>query len=383
MSENQKSKKDKSQKYAVLSEKSWKYSKTATPEDLINDLRNLQKSNPESYISRNFYRENGRFSDATWSKHFGTFLEFRRQAGLEVSRQQHQLERQVAKQASVDHYREFYHTEVLPYHLKYEKDHKNDIVTMMVCSDLHDLEVDQFALSVFLDQAKLIQPDIIIFNGDIYDLYEFSKFEKDPRLCKPVERMKFVRDRIWKAIREVCPNTQIDFIIGNHEYRLLRLFADSNPYLKVVLSDFVGLKMSDIFGLDEFQINLQSKLDLACYNQKDITKQLDQNFKVYFDCFVANHKTSDRFAISGTNGHHHRGEVRSFTNLMNGVQNRCTWVQTPALHKIDAVYIDGLSQANMGFSVVHLSKGSKEVIQQLHFINQTWAHINGKIYRRK
>lgn len=358
-------------------------SKSPLKPELIKDILALQKKYQDKYISRNFYREYGKFTETEWSKVFGKFSEFRKQAGLDTTRQQNKLEGQIARQASVDHYREYFESQVMPYHLKYEKDHKKDIITMMVCSDIHDLETDRFTLSVFLDQCYITQPDIIIFNGDIYDMYEFSRFEKDPRLCRPIERMKFVHDKIWKAVRQACPKAQIDFIIGNHEYRLLRLFADANPYFKVVLSDFVGLKLKDIFGLDEFQINLQSKLDLACYSQKDINKQLDQNFKVYFDCFVANHKSSDRFGLSGTNGHHHRGEVSSFTNLMNGEPNRCTWVQTPALHKIDAEYIDGLSQANMGFSIVHLSKSTKEVIQQLHFVNENWAHINGKIYRRK
>lgn len=369
---------------ALLSEKKKKFDPTATAKDCIEDLRKIQESHPEKGITRNFYRAKGKYSDSTWNAHFGTFLEFRRQAGLEYRRQTHKLERDIAKQASVDHYQEFFHSEVLPYHMKYEKDIKGDMVTIMVFSDLHDLEVDRFALSVFIDQCKIVQPDIIIANGDIYDLYEFSRYTKDPRQCKPVERLKFVLDHVWKPLREVCPNAQIDLIIGNHEYRLLRLMADVNPNLQVVLSDFVGLKLKDLFGLDKYQINLQSKLDLTCYTNKDINDVLNQNYKIYGGCFVATHKPSEKFKMSGTNGHLHKGHFKSWSEMsVGGKLLQCSWVQTPALHKIDAGYIEGISQANMGFSIVHISQSTHEVIQQLHHIQPTFAHINGKFYRKK
>lgn len=380
-----KSKPDSLRKQALLSERTKKFDPNVTPQQAIDDLRAVQKEFEDKYISRTLYRAEGSYSEQSWVQHFGTFAEFRRQAGLESSRQNQVLERQIAKQASVDHYREYFYKEVLPYHQKYEVDHTGDILSIMVCSDLHDLEADEFALSVFLAECKRKQPDIIIFNGDIYDLYEFSKYHKDPRECKPVERLKFVHDKVWKVVREACPKAQIDLVIGNHEYRLLRVFADSNPYLKVILSDFVGLKMKDIFGLDTYRINLHAKLDLACYNQSDINKQLDQNYKIYSNCFVANHKPTDRFGISGTNGHLHNLYVKQWTNISQatGKENRCTWLQTPALHKLDAGYIEGISQAQMGFSSVVLSQSTKEVIQTPHIVNPTWTLIDGIIYRRK
>jgi hypothetical protein len=98
---------------------------------------------------------------------------------------------------------------------------------------------------------------------------------------------------------------------------------------------------------------------------------------------VANHKFSDKFGMSGTSGHLHRGEYKTWTNLMGGYPNRCSWLQTPGLHRTDASYVEDLSQSNMGFSIVYISQSTKEVIQQLHQVHHDWAIINGKIYRRK
>ena len=209
---------------AILSESAKKYDPTATSDQLVADLRRVQEENPEKFISRNFYRIHGVFSEKTWDCIFGTFLEFRRQAGLELSRNQHQLEKHTAKHASLDTYRDFQETEITPWVGKYEKpSDQGRTKTLLIASDFHDKEVDPFVLSVFIDTAKRVQPDIIVLNGDIFDLYEFSRFDKDPRLADLKGRFDFVRESIFQPLREACPNSQIDFTLGNHEQRLLKL----------------------------------------------------------------------------------------------------------------------------------------------------------------
>ena len=378
--QDEKPKKQTLRQRSLLSEQSKKYDPDATPEDCIENLRAVQKADPDAFITMNWYRLHGKYSDATWIRHFGSFLEFRRQAKLELNRHQHKVQREVAKHASLDIVGDFYETEVLPYHQKYEKDHKGDILSLMVCSDLHDMEIDEFCLSVFLDQCYRVQPHIIVLNGDIYDNYEFSKFDADPRKVKPVERMKFVLDRVFRPLRQACPNSQIDMIIGNHEYRILKIMANATPNLKAVLSDFVGLGLKDIFGLDEFKINLITKLDLKAWTKKDVKDQLTKNYKIYAGCYVVCHKPLKNKDMSGTNGHLHQAELRSYTSLTRG---RCTWMQTPAMHSPDAEYIEGVDSSNMGFGEVLISKSTQEVIQKPQVVHQTWAHINGVMYRRK
>jgi len=230
----------------LLSERLEKRSLKATAEDCIMDLRLLQEKYPNSDISRNFYRCNGSFADSIWSRHFGTFHEFRRQSELVLTRHQHKMEQDIAKHAAFDHYKKFFELEVLPYHNKHEKKFKpGNLKNIMVCSDLHDLDINLFCWSVFVDTAVRMQPDIIIFNGDIFDLYEFSNFEKDPREVKIKERFAFVKN-LFKEIRIACPNAQIDFIMGNHEFRLLRHIADRSPNLRVLLSDVMDIGFAEL-----------------------------------------------------------------------------------------------------------------------------------------
>lgn len=47
--------------------------------------------------------------------------------------------------------------------------------------DLHDKEIDPFFLRVLIDTTKRAQPDVIVLNGDIFDLPEFGKYTIEDR----------------------------------------------------------------------------------------------------------------------------------------------------------------------------------------------------------
>lgn len=365
---------------SLLSEKKKKYNPSVSKKQCIADLRRVQRKYPSKYISRTLYRIYGKYSDATWNQFFGTFHEFRRHAGLELNRHQHQMERQIAKHASYDHYREFFAREVLPYHDKYKKKSpdKKRIKTGVIGSDMHDEEIDQFCLEVFIDQCKILQPDFICLNGDIFDLYEFSRFTKDPRRMDVKSRYKFVHERIFGPLRAACPNSQIDFIMGNHEFRFLRLLADQTPNLRVWLSDLMGLGFAEIFGLDEYEINWISKLDFGAYTPQDIRKEIKKNSKVYYECYKVTHEPPSKFDISGTNGHHHRLEVRTRSTEFGG---QISWVQTPGMHRLDAEYVED-PDWNLGFNIVHIDTVQKNVIQQPVQVHEQWALVNGIYYQK-
>lgn len=367
---------------ALLSERSKKFDPKATAEDCINDLRKLKESFPTKHISRNFYRENGKYSDSTWNSHFGTFSEFRRQAGLELTRHQHKLEQQIAKHASVDHYSKYYSTEVAPYYRKYEKQHvPTKFKRIMVFSDVHDKECCEFTLEVFLAECGRKQPDIIVLNGDIFDLLEFGSYTNDPRHVDVVGRFTFVHERLFAPLREKCPDAQIDFIVGNHEHRLVRHLADSSPYLRILLSDLMGISFSTVFGLDKYKINFVSKFDLRAFTKKDIEQNLRKNYQVYFDCYCVCHEPDPTLmkAYSGTNGHHHAISIVSGYNPHVG---HTTWVQTPAGHVPDAEYLKHISKWNTGFLDVIINTETKEVVQYPRQTHKTWTEIDGIIYSR-
>ena len=365
---------------ALLSEQAKKYNPNATKAQIIADIRRVQEANPTKFISRNFYRAYGKFSEATWNRHFGTFAEFRKQAGLELNRFQQSVERDIARHAHLDIYRQFQKDEVDPWIGKYNvPDNGTRFKKIMVCSDLHDKELDPFCWSVFLDTCTRVQPDLVVLAGDIFDQAEFSKFDQDPRNFSIKESFDFVKQKIFKPLREVCPDAQIDFVIGNHDWRILKYLANKTPNLKVLLSDVLGLTLADLFGLPEFKINLVSRLDLAAFSPSETRGEIKNNFKIYYDCLVIDHHGIGTFGMSGCSGHTHRTNMASSANLVRGPIH---WVTMGCMSKIDFDYQERLNKSHQSFCLWHVDTETKQC-QPEHFIfTDKMIVVAGKYYTR-
>lgn len=326
-----------------------------TAEQCVAELQRLVKAEPEKVISRNYFRVHSVIAESVWNVHFGTFLEFKRQAGIVLTRQQHSHERSIAKHASVDHYRRL-NAERADWEGKYLRENKARFKTVLACSDLHDKEVDPFFMRVLIDTAYRAQPDIIVLNGDIFDLPEFGKYLVDPREWDVVGRIKFVHTNILAPLRKACPNSQIDFTEGNHEARLLRMLADATPALRAVLSDLHGMTVGKLLGLDEYEVNYIAKLDLAAFTKKDFQQELTKNYKIYWHVLLAHHFPHARsMGLPGFNGHHHTHIVWPGFNPVTGPFE---WHQLGCGHRRDASYCEG-EKWHLGFSLINVDTQKK------------------------
>ena len=348
-----------------------------TKEETLADLRSLAESNPEQVITRNYYRIKGKYSESTWSRYWGTFHEFKRRAGIILSRQQHSLEKQIAKHASVEHYKEL-DKHRKNYGNRYDKPNPKRFKQVFIISDLHDKNIDQFYLSVLLDTLDRVQPDIICLNGDVFDLPEFSKYLVDPREWDVVGRIKFVHEHILGPIRKICPNAQIDFIEGNHEFRLLKHLADATPALRAVLSDLHGFTVASLLGLDKFEVNYIAKGDLGVYSLSDMHREIAKNYKVYFDSFIVSHEAGAKnLGFPGVNGHHHKTVVESLYNEHFGSYN---WIQCGAGHKLDASYCHPKWQ--QGFVIATCDTQSRQTVFDTVTFSEEFAVVGGVFYER-
>ena len=366
---------------SLLSEEPKKYDPNATTEDLIADLRRVQEQKPDTYITRKVYRKHGKYSDSTWDSRFGTFHEFRRQARLELSRGQQALEKQIAKHASLDTRRGFMEVEVLPWNGKYERDFSGRWQTMIVASDFHDKDTDPFALEVFLETCKRIAPSVICLAGDVFDSYEFSRFDKDPRGWDAAGRLGWVRDNLFGPLRASLPSSQIDLLAGNHEHHLLRHMSERTPEMRAILSDFMGLTFADLLGLKAFEINLVCQHDLSAFKPSDIRNEISKNRKTYFGCVTVDHYPDPKFTF-GTNwiaGHTHKPQVFTHCNEVLG----SVWgVTNGCMARVDNSYTDRNRNQN-GFTIIHLDTQTKTAVVEPIIFSDQAVVVGGTRYTRK
>lgn len=362
-----------------LSENELLFKEDWGPEECIEELQRIANIDTDMVVSRNYFRVHSQISESTWNRYFGTFEEFKRQAGIKLTRQQHQLEREIAKHASVDHYRRIA-GERTSYGDTYTRPASGRFQTIIVGSDFHDVEIDRFFLRVWLDTIARVQPDIVCLDGDIFDLPEFGKYGVDPREWDVAGRIKFAHKEILGPTRAAAPDAQIDFIEGNHEARLLRQLADATPALRTILSDLHGFTVGKLLGLDEFQINYIAKGDLAAYTKKDLEGEVGKNYKVYHDCFLAHHFPHARnMGLPGVNGHHHKHIVWPHFSPIFGAYE---WHQLGSGHKRSASYCEGEKWHN-GFAIVNIDTQTKAVQFDYVQVGEEFAVSGGKWYHRE
>lgn len=351
--------------------------KSGTEEEVLADLRRIAEAEPEKVISRNYYRNQGRYAESAWNCFFGTFQEFKRQAGIQLSRHQHKVEREVAKHASKDALRELT-AEKQGFEGKFKKPSGNRFQSILVVSDIHDKYCDPFYRRMTIEAAKRVKPDIICLNGDIFDLPEFSKWTNDPREWDAVGRIRWVHEYL-KDLRNACPDAEMTLLEGNHEFRLLRHLGEATPALKAVLSDLHGMTVSRLLGLDEFGINYVARSDLTTFTERDIKSEIGKNWSTFCnDSVLGSHYPKDRDkGLPGWNGHHHKHKVDPGHSPIYGAYE---WHQIGAGHMRAATYTDGEQWMN-GFLLAHIDV-ERQRTQFDHVHIQDFCVLGGKWYER-
>lgn len=370
--------KGKPAKIRVLSESELLFHKGWTADDCIKCLRDMAEADPEKVITRNYFRNTSGISESTWNRYFGTFEEFKRQARIILSRHAHRLEKSIAKHASVDLMREMDVTK-RQWEGAYLRPMSGRWQTALIASDIHDKACDPFFRRVFMDTAKRVQPQKVILNGDIFDLPEFSKHTQDPRTFDVVSRIQWVHTFL-ADLRVSCPDTEITFIEGNHEFRLLRHMSENDQPLMVVLADLHGFTVPKLLGLDRFEVNYIARADMTAWTESDIKKQLRKNYTVIWDSILFGHFPEMRnMGFPGANGHHHRHFVWSEFSPAYGPFE---WHQMGAGHRREAVYTAG-ERWGTGLLLAHCDTVKRRT--QFEYIDVSHEHalVGGKFFQRE
>ncbi|MEI6190524.1 MAG: metallophosphoesterase [Chitinophagia bacterium] len=110
---------------------------------------------------------------------------------------------------------------------------------VLMLSDIHFPYQDDAALFASLEFGEKNGVDTIWLNGDIMDMYQLSRFEKDPRKRNFIYELDCVRVFL-KGIRAMFPKALIIYKMGNHENRW---------------EAFLKQKAPELLGMEEFELS--------------------------------------------------------------------------------------------------------------------------------
>lgn len=360
-----------------LSEDQRKFRRDWTPADCVAELRRIAEIDTSKVISRNYFRVHSPISESTWNRYFGTFEEFKRQAGIILRRHAHRLEKSIAKHASVDRLRDM-NKHRREYAGKYLRPAGGRWQTALVVSDLHDKECDPFARRVVVDTARRVLPEKIVIAGDLFDLPEFSKHTQDPRSFDILARIAWAH-AFLADLRAASPDSEIVLIEGNHEFRLLRHMAEETPALMTILADLHGFTVPRLLGLDAYGVNYIARADMTAWNERDIATQLRKNYLIAWDSVLFGHYPNMReMGMPGASGHHHKHLVWTQYSPVHGAYE---WHQIGAGHQREASYAPGEKWAT-GFLLAHVDTLTRRTQFEYLDLSHPAAMVGGKWYQR-
>ena len=113
---------------------------------------------------------------------------------------------------------------------------------VVIGSDIHIPFQDDKAVACFVRYCKEKQPETIVLNGDVLDMFMLSKFTKGEGR-NPLEEITMCRG-LLEMIRKACPTSEIYYVIGNHENRLEKYVLSKAPELASLIEDVFS---NDIF----------------------------------------------------------------------------------------------------------------------------------------
>jgi len=344
-------------------------------DECMESLMTIVEAHPQRVITRNFYRNETGVADSTWVKHFGTFMEFKRQASVTPSRHVHQMEKNIAKHASQDILASLT-KEKRSYEGKYEKSSSGRWKTIIKVSDTHGHHLCPFYRRVVLDTIKRVQPDIIVHQGDAYDMAEFGQYTVDPREWDIVKDLE-AGQGFFRDMRAAAPNAQIDYLESNHDWRLLRHLADATPQMRAVLSDLHGFTFTKLLKIDEYEINYIGRSNLKAFSKRDIKTELAKNWKIYYGCSFAAHGHEKEIPhMHGTIGHTHKYKVNYGYDHARGAYG----VYYLGYGSTNGDEYTNAAKYQKGFMIETIDTLTKTVSPQYIDLTNGFCQIGGKYY---
>lgn len=237
----------------------------------------------------------------------------------------------------------------------------------IVINDLHIPYHDEKAVDLVFDCIVDTQPDYLILNGDILDFYGCSKFQKKPDKLLMLQDEIDIFYKLFKDLRPYIPNTEVRYVLGNHEERLTKVMAESGGLFKLK-----ALESSAVLKLDKLNIscyNLTFTLNGLIFKHGDVVRK-DSGSSAKAELLAHNNQ-------SGISGHTHR--LGMYYHTYAGCPK--FWYENGCLCSLNPDYLKDPNKADwqQGFAIIDMYDGLNQVNQ---ILIQDYKFIyNEKLYK--
>jgi len=250
------------------------------------------------------------------------------------------------------------------------------IKSSLIISDLHVPFHHSGAYKLILKIIKDIKPHRLIINGDFVDMYNWSRFMKNPEFeASTLDAEITLPKEILKQLREYMGNREIVYMKGNHSMRIENMVINQAPKIYRFVKSF-----SEIFGISDLNIHLVN------YSNDQIFK-ID-NSDVY--CRHEPYKQGVNFARatllecghSLIVGHTHKKQ--SAQRISNFKQIECHsfgWLADYALKEVFAY--EKYQTNSLGMGMCHVINNGAHFIEPLPIAvkdGKTFTVCGGKLY---
>lgn len=251
----------------------------------------------------------------------------------------------------------------VPLRLRLNGEHE----TVAVINDTHNPYQDEKALSLVEELLGEIQPDYLVYAGDMSDFYQISPFDKDPSRVSDMQADINNTKAMFRRHKQRLPNTKRKLLDGNHEERWQRfLWTKARE-----LSSLDCLTIPELYDLGEYEIeHIPYERGLMI---NDIFLILHGTIASIHSGYTAK-RMFEKHGGCGMCGHCHRGGSfykRDRFGIWGWWENFCLCSLDP----------DWIMHPNwgQGFSLIHFVGSKRFWVEQIPIVNYGCVY-GGKRY---
>lgn len=235
--------------------------------------------------------------------------------------------------------------------------------------DFHCPYQDNDAMALAEELVYDIQPDIIVYNGDLGDFYQVSKFDKNPQRIPELQADINAAKAILRRHKIRYPNTERKLIGGTHEVRFQKFLWTSAKEL----AGLSCLTIPELFNLSEYGIEYIPFEQGLMIN--DVFLVLHGDIASIHSSYTAK-RLYEKHGGCGMCNHTHRGGAyfkRDRFGTWGWWENFCMchlnpdWIKNPNWQQ--------------GLSLIHFL-GKRFWVEQIPIIDNSLMY-GGKVYKKR